>query len=307
MKFGENLKKLRKNAGLSQEELADKVKVSRQSVSKWETGEAYPEMNNILQLCKIFNCEINSLVNDNMVDLDSLDEEIKMKVVKLKEDKQKRLKILSKIIYTISKIGKICLRIGMVGIAIAMIVIPILGFNIKSIDDHTVKIFDYEVKYERDDYTIKYAVEDKEGKIEKQRAVENLNNLLDKVEGNEMTVIVCIAEFAFICLEASLLIISLSLGHIEKLFRNIPAGDTPFTFANVTHIKKMAYYMIALIILPSIGGALLELITADAFDFDMNGVSILTILVLFTLSYVFEYGYEIQLDSNGKIYGDSDE
>ena len=56
MNFGENLKKIRKSKGLSQEELADRVKVSRQSVSKWETGEAYPEMNNILQLCKIFNC-----------------------------------------------------------------------------------------------------------------------------------------------------------------------------------------------------------------------------------------------------------
>ena len=48
MKFGENLKKIRKNKKMSQEELAEKVNVSRQSVSKWETGESYPEMNNIL-------------------------------------------------------------------------------------------------------------------------------------------------------------------------------------------------------------------------------------------------------------------
>ena len=47
-------------------------------------------MNNILQLCKIFNCEINSLVNDNIIDLDSLGEEVKMSVVKFKEDKQKK-------------------------------------------------------------------------------------------------------------------------------------------------------------------------------------------------------------------------
>ena len=42
MKFGDNLRKLRKNKNYSQEDLAFKVGVSRQSVSKWETGEAYP-------------------------------------------------------------------------------------------------------------------------------------------------------------------------------------------------------------------------------------------------------------------------
>ena len=61
MKFGENLKLIRKNKNMSQEELAEKVNVTRQSVSKWENGEAYPEMNNILELCKIFNCNIKCI------------------------------------------------------------------------------------------------------------------------------------------------------------------------------------------------------------------------------------------------------
>ena len=74
MKFGDNLKKMRKKKNLSQEELAEKVRVSRQSVSKWETGDAYPEMNNLLELCKIFKCQINDLVNDSIIDIDSLDE-----------------------------------------------------------------------------------------------------------------------------------------------------------------------------------------------------------------------------------------
>ena len=47
MNFGQNLRNLRKSKNISQEELAERVRVSRQSVSKWETGEAYPEMNNI--------------------------------------------------------------------------------------------------------------------------------------------------------------------------------------------------------------------------------------------------------------------
>lgn len=43
MKFGENLKKLRKSKKLSQESLAEKIGVSRQSVSKWECGLSFPK------------------------------------------------------------------------------------------------------------------------------------------------------------------------------------------------------------------------------------------------------------------------
>ena len=84
MKFGDNLKRVRKMRKISQEELADKLGVSRQSVSKWETGENYPSMTNIMCLCTIFKCKLNELVHEDMTDINSLDEEVKMKVVKLK-------------------------------------------------------------------------------------------------------------------------------------------------------------------------------------------------------------------------------
>ena len=86
MKFGSNLKELRKSKKLSQEDLAEKVGVSRQSVSKWETGDAYPEMNNILMLCKIFNCKINDILSNNLEDFESFDEEIKMNLVKFEKN-----------------------------------------------------------------------------------------------------------------------------------------------------------------------------------------------------------------------------
>lgn len=69
MKFGENLYNLRKKGKMSQENLAEKVGVSRQSVSKWENGEAYPEMDNIMKLCDIFHCKINNLVHEDLSDL----------------------------------------------------------------------------------------------------------------------------------------------------------------------------------------------------------------------------------------------
>ena len=50
MKFGDNLRNLRKSKKISQEALAEKVKVSRQSVSKWESNSTYPETDKIIQI-----------------------------------------------------------------------------------------------------------------------------------------------------------------------------------------------------------------------------------------------------------------
>ena len=52
MDLGKKILELRKKENLSQEQLAEKMNVTRQSVSKWENGESYPEMNNISELCK---------------------------------------------------------------------------------------------------------------------------------------------------------------------------------------------------------------------------------------------------------------
>lgn len=134
MKFADNLKRLRKRRNISQEQLAEKVGVSRQSVSKWETSEAYPEMNNILELCKIFKCNISDLVNDKMVDIDSLDEEVKMSVVKFKKEKQNQMKGISKVISLVGKITAIVLRVAIGFLVAAMILLPI-GFKYIDIED----------------------------------------------------------------------------------------------------------------------------------------------------------------------------
>lgn len=66
IKFKHNLQILRKRANLSQEELADKLDISRQSVSKWESGEAYPEMKMLLALCELFHVSLDDLVHGNV-------------------------------------------------------------------------------------------------------------------------------------------------------------------------------------------------------------------------------------------------
>ena len=51
MAFGERLQEVRKRSGLTQEEFAEQLQVSRQSVSRWESGRGYPEMEKIIFIC----------------------------------------------------------------------------------------------------------------------------------------------------------------------------------------------------------------------------------------------------------------
>lgn len=67
MRFSEKLPKLRKDNNLSQEQLADKLGVSRQAVSKWESGNSYPDMEKMLQMCKILNCHLEDIMDDGSI------------------------------------------------------------------------------------------------------------------------------------------------------------------------------------------------------------------------------------------------
>lgn len=66
MRLSDNLKTIRKENNLSQEQLAEKLGVSRQAVSKWESGQSYPEMDKILLICKLFDFNLDELMNENV-------------------------------------------------------------------------------------------------------------------------------------------------------------------------------------------------------------------------------------------------
>lgn len=66
MTIGERVYKLRKEKGLSQEEVADKVNVSRQTVSKWETDQSMPDLDKIMPLCNLFNISANELLTGDI-------------------------------------------------------------------------------------------------------------------------------------------------------------------------------------------------------------------------------------------------
>ena len=63
--LADKLQLLRKKNLLSQEELAEKLGISRQAVSKWESGQSLPDLNKLKAISKLYNVTIDSLVNDD--------------------------------------------------------------------------------------------------------------------------------------------------------------------------------------------------------------------------------------------------
>ena len=244
MKFGGNLKGLRKIKKLSQEDLAERVGVSRQSVSKWETGDAYPEMNNILMLCKIFNCKINDLLSNNLEDFESFDEEVKMNLVKFEKEKQQKVKTLTKILSLIGKIAGIVVKVAIPFVIIAMIVIPIFLSNI---DVENNKIISKNIDIQLVEHGNRINIDYKGHTAISDIQNEDFDKLANVLKENKTITIVKL-ELGFTTLLVFLIILTKLLKHLEELFENINKGETPFTLLNVEHIKKMSYCMIICII-----------------------------------------------------------
>lgn len=283
MKFGENLYNLRKRQKMSQEKLAEKIGVSRQSVSKWENGTAYPEMNRILEICKIFHCQLNDLVNDTILDFDSLDEEVKMSVVKFNKEKQRKLKIASKTISICSKILQVISIIISAIILISMFFVPSVVNSI-DISEESVIIANRKLQDETTSNTIMQVFND-HSKIE----------------------IILYTEIIIVCLIISILLISFAMLYLSKLFKNISEGDTPFILDNLKNIKIIAVLFIAYLLFPDIAGTLFEWITKIDMNIDYEIAKIFYVLIIVCIYYVFDYGHQIQLDSKGKIYDEVDE
>lgn len=300
LKFGENLRNFRKQKNLSQEDLAEKINVSRQSVSKWETAEAYPEMNNLLELCKIFHCKINDLVNDQILDIDALGEKVKKEVITLKKEEQRKMKILSKFIAIFAKIGRIVSLLIIPLIIASMVVLPYLINKIEIIDNElSIKgndIFSVIEEGNKIIFKVNNFVVADENK-------ENLNiNIINVLNNNSKALIIGYTEIALLTLGVTVYLISLIFKHLNKLFDNFNRGETPFTLENVWHIKKMAYLMIVVIILPNIGGLIFNNMLSPKISMDFESFDVLEILFLFSLSYIFEYGRLIERDNSSKMY-----
>lgn len=81
MSLGKNIQYLRKQKKITQEQLAEKMSVSRQTVSKWESDEIVPELSKLVALGDLFFCKLDTLVRENLADCDEVYSEITIKTI----------------------------------------------------------------------------------------------------------------------------------------------------------------------------------------------------------------------------------
>ena len=86
MDIGKKLFELRKAKNLSQEEVAEKLNVTRQTVSKWETNQSTPDFDKIVPLCELFEIGTEELLTGKKAEKTSYQEEQKEKKVLTKEE-----------------------------------------------------------------------------------------------------------------------------------------------------------------------------------------------------------------------------
>ena len=110
MKFYEKLIILRKKALLSQEELAEKLDVTRQTISKWELGQSKPDIDKLQMMSKLFEVDVNTLTNEDI----SLEDKVETKEDKnnKKEDGDRKFILYILIIIFIASLAFLTYRIG---------------------------------------------------------------------------------------------------------------------------------------------------------------------------------------------------
>lgn len=74
MIFSEKLQLIRKNKGLTQEDIAERLAVSRQAVAKWESGQVYPDISNLIQISNLFHVTVDYLVKDQECTVNCFDD-----------------------------------------------------------------------------------------------------------------------------------------------------------------------------------------------------------------------------------------
>ena len=117
MKFCEKLIILRKKALLSQEQLAEKLDVTRQTISKWELGQTKPDMDKLNAMSKLFEVDINILTNDEL-SLEGNKYENKVEPKK-KDNSNRKIILYIVIIIFVASLTTLLYRVGSVIIEVA--------------------------------------------------------------------------------------------------------------------------------------------------------------------------------------------
>ncbi len=122
--FNENLRELRKSKGFTQEELATKINVVRQTVSKWEKGLSVPDADSLQKIADVLDVEVSQLLGAK-IEVEEDNNEIAQQLSRINE----QLVIKNRRAKKIWTAVVIILLIPVLIILLALILVPIFGFN----------------------------------------------------------------------------------------------------------------------------------------------------------------------------------
>jgi len=216
----------------------------------------------------------------------------------IESGKQKALRTISKILQVFGILGKICLWVGLVCVAIATVVFPLIMKDVNiTKEEISYKTYKIELR-ENDDNLDIYYKDQKIGEMKKSEK-DAVFALIEKVNTKK---IIALVETALITAIVVLILSIIVIGYFVKLMKNINEKETPFIEENSNLIRKMAYYNIAIFAVSLISSGIIAAISVGVFNYSFDVIGIGEILVLFGLSYIFDYGTKLQEQSDLKIY-----
>jgi len=127
MKLSDKIINLRKTNGWSQEDLAERLNVSRQAISRWENGTALPDANNILQLSKLFSVTADYLLNEDASNIPSPQESIHRNNIS-----KKTFRLIAAIAFSVS--GVIWLILAINGLNIFYVLLAIVNAVLSAVN-----------------------------------------------------------------------------------------------------------------------------------------------------------------------------
>ena len=229
-------------------------------------------------------------------------EEKTSKVVKAKEEvllekkSQKELRVISKVAYILAKIGRVCLMIAIPFIFLSMIIVPFV-LNKVNVDGNIIRIDDASFILNEDNVIAKignntYISE------ENLSVYGDIFNFLNK---NELTRLLWFIELALGFVAISVIIAIYQLINVEKLFKSFHKEKVPFTKENCNHVRNICNLLVASAILSIVAEIVLSLIM-PSFNINIASFSIMQLLVMFIIYYLFRYATEMQKKSNTVMY-----
>lgn len=267
MTFRENLQTIRKFNHLSQEKLATKIGVSRQAVSKWENGEAYPATANIIAICSVLHCKITDLVDTSSEESKNFTAETRQEIIALTDKDYKHLRKISKIIYVLAKTIRYftLLIFVVIGITLYASIYPFINYIFSGLSEGVA--------------------------IEKLGLIDffQLGIISKAMSGIFVTVIYVLTA----------LFLYLTMRETEHFFNRISNQNSPFSLENTLSLKKISQYL-ALCILSSTISDFLFMIIDPTHKPSINLPAIFFVLIAICFIYIFRYGHILESSKNNR-------